>query len=39
VLGFVKNIENENEFMIGYSKMDKTTEFTMVSKQTIENLF
>ena len=39
VLGFVKNIENENEFMIGYSKMDKTTEFTMVGKKTIENLF
>jgi tetratricopeptide (TPR) repeat protein len=36
VLGFVKK---DDDFLVGYSKMDKTTEFTMVSQKTIENLF
>jgi hypothetical protein len=35
-LGFVPYGDN---FIIGYSKMDKTTEFTIVKKQTIEKLF
>lgn len=36
VLGFVKN---GDDFLVGYSKMDKTTEFAMVKKQTIDKMF
>jgi tetratricopeptide (TPR) repeat protein len=36
ILGFVKN---GGDFLIGYSKMDKTTEFAMVRKQTIDKMF
>jgi tetratricopeptide (TPR) repeat protein len=35
-LGFIRS---GDDFLIGYSKMDKTTEFTMVKKQSIEKLF
>lgn len=36
VLGFVKS---GDDFLIGYSKMDRTTDFKMVSKKTIDKLF
>jgi hypothetical protein len=36
VLGFIRS---GDDFLIGYSKMDKTTEFAMVKKQTIDKLF
>lgn len=36
VLGFIKY---GKDFLLGYSKMDRTTEFSMVSKKNIEKLF
>ena len=37
VLGFVKT--SETEFMLGYSKMDRTTEFKRIDKTELEELF
>ena len=37
VLGFVKT--GETEFMLGYSKMDRTTEFKRIDQKELEELF
>lgn len=37
VLGFVK--KNDTEFLLGYSKMDRTTDFKIIEKKELEELF
>ncbi len=37
VLGFVR--KNDTEFLLGYSKMDRTSEFKIIEKKELEELF
>jgi hypothetical protein len=37
VLGFVKS--SDTEFLLGYSKMDRTSEFKCVEQKELEELF
>jgi hypothetical protein len=37
VLGFVR--KNDTEFLLGYSKMDRTSEFKVIEKKELEELF